>query len=153
MVIWGVDVGTSNSAIARISGEEIDFYFLKFDSNLDPYTIHSIVYEFISGLEPVEGDIVSIESVFYRFNIKTLIRLSRVAHSLYIAFGEHGSNVSYVDNNTWRSRLFGTSKIKKEVCQEQAYEKWPQLMDYPKSKRSHLADAAWIAEYGRSRVE
>jgi hypothetical protein len=150
MYIWGCDVGTSNTAITRMSLDgEISPYFTKFDSNLDPLVIHQTLLEFIKDLSPNGEDIVCI--VFYRFNVKTLIRLTRVAHSLYVGFGEYTEDITYVDNNTWRSTLFGTSKIKKEECQEQAYLWFPELLEYPKTKRGHMSDSTCIAEHGRRR--
>lgn len=153
MSIWGVDVGTSNvAATKRFSDGSFEFYFLKFDPNQDPYDIHRIICDFVSELSLHELDVVYIESVFYRFNVRTLIRLTRVAHSLNISFGDGVDKVSYVDNNTWRSKLFGTSKIKKEACQDKAYEWWPEILEYPKYKRGHLADSRCIAEYGYLRL-
>lgn len=152
MHFWGIDVGTTNTAVTRMDDEgNVEPYFLKFDSNEDPYVIHCKLQEFLSELDIQCYDVINIESVFYRFNIKTLIRLSRVAHSLYVICSSFSEDVGYVDNNTWRSQLFGTSKIKKEECQKQAYEWWPVLQEYKKTEKSHMADSTCIAEYSRRR--
>lgn len=50
--VVGLDIGTTNVALSILEGKEVRSYFTSFDSNLNPYLIHSHIESFVSECNP-----------------------------------------------------------------------------------------------------
>lgn len=156
----GFDYGTTNIAMGILS-DDAQTYFRRISQPQMPYWMHTQVKHFLTYFEDEfpwtsnikEPAVAYIESAFKGPNAKTFQGMTRVAHSINTVLADRGIECHYIDNNTWRKVLFDKGNTKKEVAQEWAYERWPFLLDLPKSERGHQADALMIAEAGKRLIE
>lgn len=144
--IYGVDLGTGNVSISAVAGTGVSTYHLKFNPASRPFDIHETIREFIDPIEP--RGMVFIEGIFKGPSMRTYERMTRVAHSLDVVFGEHHCSTEYVNATSWRKTLFSDSRIKKELAQKWVIEQYPILLHTPAGERGHRADALCVALAG-----
>lgn len=149
--VYGIDFGSTNVSVGVLEGESAESYFTSLDSSKGSLNTHESIKRFVERLNPPKGSMVFIEGVFKGINQNTYGKMIKVSHSLEISFQGLGCSVEHLHASSWRSTLFGTSKVKKEYCQEWAAEQFPFLLDYKKSERGHRADSLCIALGGAVR--